>query len=206
MRLIVEAQARGVNVSCETCPHYLLFTEEDMYELGALAKCSPPLRPLNEQQELWEHLRGGDISFVASDHSPAPPELKHADDFFAVWGGIAGCQTLLPTLLTAGYARRRLPLTTIAELTSEAVARRFQLLPHKGQIAVGYDADLTLIDLDAMWQLDTAAMHYRHAQSPFVDQQFQGRIVRTMVRGITVYQDGKIVAPGGTGRLVRPTH
>ena len=93
--LIAEARARGVDATAETCPHYLLFAEEDFARLGAIAKCAPPLRPRCEAAELWECLAQGDVHVIASDHSPAPPTMKTGADHFAIWGGISGCQSLL---------------------------------------------------------------------------------------------------------------
>ncbi|MBX6342374.1 MAG: allantoinase AllB, partial [Thermomicrobiaceae bacterium] len=104
--LVAAARARGVDVSCETCPHYLVFTEDDVEALGAVAKCAPPLRSRDEREALWAALARGDIPIVASDHSPAPPEMKAAASFFDVWGGISGCQSTLAALLTEGHATR----------------------------------------------------------------------------------------------------
>lgn len=84
--IVAEARARGVDVTCETCPHYLVLTDEDMVQLGAVAKCAPPLRSTPDQVELWERL--GDVATVGSDHSPAPWSMKERADFFQVWGGI----------------------------------------------------------------------------------------------------------------------
>ncbi|HMP42408.1 MAG TPA: allantoinase AllB, partial [Roseiflexaceae bacterium] len=109
--LVAEARATGVDVSCETCPHYLVLTEDDAERLGAVAKCAPPLRAAAEQHALWQALADGRLPMVASDHSPAPPELKQAADFFRIWGGISGCQLLLLLLLSEGYHRRKLPLS-----------------------------------------------------------------------------------------------
>src|SRR5262249_13971122 len=93
--LVAEARARGVAVTCETCPHYPVFTAEDAEPLGAVAKCAPPLRSREDQEELWSALLKGDVDFVASDHSPSPPGMKQSADFFKVWGGISGVQTTL---------------------------------------------------------------------------------------------------------------
>ena len=120
--LVAEARARGVDVTCETCPHYLLLTDEDAERIGALAKCSPPLRPRAEVEALWSELLAGTIPFVASDHSPSPPELKEGDDAFAIWGGISGCQTLRSSLLAVAE-HRGLTLEAIASLTSAAAGR-----------------------------------------------------------------------------------
>src|SRR6202041_2489370 len=118
-----EARARGVDVSIETCPHYLFFTDADLERLGALAKCAPPLRNRGHQNQLWAELMRGTIDIVASDHSPAPPEMK-TGDFHRAWGGIAGVQSTLSVLLDRGYFERGIPLERIASLLAGTPARR----------------------------------------------------------------------------------
>jgi allantoinase len=204
IRLVAEARMRGVDVSCETCPHYLVLTEEDMEALGALAKCAPPLRSKVEQETLWQHLLAGNVSLVASDHSPTPATMKDSTDFFKVWGGISGCQSLLQLLLTEGYRKRHLSLAAIAALTAEHVAHRFRLFPRKGRLAIGSDADIVLIDLQTNITLESGDLFYRHQHSPYVGRQMQGRIVRTLVRGRTLFLEGKIIAPPA-GRLLIPS-
>ncbi len=228
---VAEARARGVDVSCETCPHYLVLSEDDLATLGAIAKCAPPLRPMSEQNQLWQHLLSGTLPMIASDHSPAPPSMKGIPDqetrrpgdqasdqfaeseaqssellalnYFKVWGGISGCQSTLQLLLTDGHMQRQLPLETIADATSTFVARRFGL-PQKGRLTVGADADLALVDLTYSATLQPADLHYRHQHSPYIGRTLHGRIARTLVRGITVYLDRKIVAKP-IGRLLVPT-
>lgn len=199
---VAAARQRGVDVTCETCAHYLALTGEDVEQLGAIAKCAPPLRPQAEQDALWQHIFDGTLSMVTSDHSPAPASMKTDANFFSVWGGISGCQSTLHVLLTDGHARRGLPLTTIAALLSENVARRFRP-PQKGRIAVGMDADVALVDLAQQFTLTSGELFYRHRHSPYVGRAFNGRVVRTLVRGTTVFQDGKIVSEP-IGRLLRP--
>jgi allantoinase len=203
VRLVVEARKRGLDVSCETCPHYLVLTEEDVEALGAVAKCAPPVRPAGERDALWRHIMQGDLPMVASDHSPAPPGLKSDASFFRVWGGISGCQTLLPLLLTEGYHARELPLARIASLAAGYAASRFRLA-HKGQLTTGYDADLAFVDLAATYELHADDLYYRHPQSPYLGRTLRGRVVRTLVRGQTIYADGAF-APKPIGQLVRPT-
>src|SRR5215472_14312100 len=169
VQLVECAREAGVDASCETCPHYLLLNEADLDELGAVAKCAPPLRSTSDRDALWELIGQGRLRIVASDHSPCPPELKRQDDFFQVWGGISGCQTTLQLLLAHGHARRSLGLPTIAGLTAGNVADRIGLAC-KGGIEVGKDADLALIDLGHEWPLSADELAYRHAQSPFVGQ------------------------------------
>jgi allantoinase len=203
--LVAEARARGMDVTCETCPHYLVLTEEDVERLGAVAKCAPPVRTAAERETLWHLLMDGTLPIVASDHSPAPAEMKTNEDFFNVWGGISGCQTLLRLLLTEGWEQRDIPLTTIAAITSRNVAQRFGLAPAKGQLTVGAEADMALIDLHHSDVLHSSDLLYRHQHSPFVGRRLRGRVVRTLVRGRTVYHEGKIVSPP-LGRLLRPTY
>jgi allantoinase len=203
IHLILEARSRGVNVSCETCPHYLVLTEDDIMRIGALAKCAPPLRPAREQEELWQRLIAGDVTTVGSDHSPSPPEMKQGPNFFKVWGGISGGQHTLPLLLTEGHVNRGMVLPLIAALLSRNVAQQFELPRNKGQIAVGADADLALVDLRQAFEVKASDLLYRHAHSPYVGRMLRGEVVRTILRGRTVFQDGKIVAKP-SGRLVKP--
>jgi allantoinase len=200
--LVADARARGVDVTCETCPHYLLLTDEDAERIGALAKCSPPLRPRVEVESLWSELLAGNIPIVASDHSPAPPELKQGDDAFAIWGGIAGCQTTRACVLAESEARG-LTLSAVASLTATAAADRFSLVS-KGRLAIGSDADIALVDLAYNGRLAGDDLRYRHPSSPFVGAALLGRVTRTMLRGQTVVEDGEVAGGPTTGRLVRP--
>ena len=200
--LVADARARGVDVSCETCPHYLVLTEEDAEALGNVAKCAPPLRPRAESEALWGALASGTLPMVASDHSPAPWALKRGDDAFAAWGGISGCQTLLALLLSEGHRVRGLELDVIARVTSSYVARRFGL-SGKGRLEPGADADLVLVDLTASEELSAEDLQYRHRHSPFLGRTIGTRVVRTLVRGRTVFANGRIVGPPA-GHLLIP--
>ncbi len=141
-----DARARGVDVSIETCPHYLCFTEEDLERLGVVAKCAPPLRSADDREALWTALVHGQIDIVASDHSPAEPSLKQGD-FVSAWGGIAGVQSTLAVLLERGHHGRAVSLERVSEVVAGMPARRFQIAG-KGRLAVGDDADLVLVDVN----------------------------------------------------------
>jgi len=192
----LEARARGVDISIETCAHYLHFTEDDMLRIGAAAKCAPPLRPAAERDSLRAALLRGEIDIVASDHSPAPPAMKQDPDFFRVWGGIAGVQSTLAVLLECGG--------NVAAVAAENPARRFGIA-RKGRIAVGNDADLTLVDLNQTYTVSGDSLFQRHRLSPYLWETFRGVVRRTILRGETIFADGRIAGPP-RGKMVTTTH
>ncbi|MEM6393824.1 MAG: allantoinase AllB [Planctomycetota bacterium] len=199
-RLIQQTRTQhNLDVTCETCPHYLALTADDLPDLGARAKCAPPLRDTENQTALWQELLAGTFDIIGSDHSPAPPDMKSGDDAFAAWGGIAGVQSTLPLLLSH---TPQPPLPLIAQLTAATPAQRFRL-PHKGQLAPGYDADLTLVDLNGTFTLTRDMLHDRHRLSPYVGRTFPGRPVRTLLRGHTIALDGQPVGQP-LGKLLTP--
>ena len=201
--LIASARKMGIDVSCETCPHYLVLTEDDALALGAVAKCAPPVRSAPTQETLWRCLEAGQVTTVGSDHSPSPPDMKQDVNFFKVWGGISGAQHTLPLLLTRGHFKRGTALPLIGQLLSFNVARRFGLPPQKGGISIGADADLALVDLGEEFAVETQDLFYRHRQSPYVGLKLRGRVKQTLLRGRTIFKDGKITAKP-LGELVKP--
>ena len=181
--LIREAQQRGLDVSGETCPHYLLYVEEDLERLGGLAKCAPPFRTSTDREALWT------APMIVSDHSPSTLDLKQGDDFRTIWGGISGCQSTRQLLL----AQDRLEAPTIAAVTSSNIARRFRLA-NKGDIAPGFDADLWIVDLAHQGEVRSEDLLYRNAFSVHEGQRIRGRTVKTLVGG----------GEPRTGRFIRP--
>jgi allantoinase len=198
VELVRQASASGkCDVTCETCPHYLLLNDEDVLRISARAKCAPPIRPEAERAALLDRVRAGEVDTIGSDHSPAPADMKTSEDFFSVWGGISSVQTTLRSLLTLG-----LPPRLIARLLARRPGARFRL-PGKGQIRPGMDADLTLVDLAVEGPLREDELLDRHRLSPYVGRTFRGAIRRTLLRGRTVSLDGRIVAEP-FGVLLRP--
>jgi allantoinase len=207
VELVAEARARGVDASCETCPHYLVGTGEDMEKIGAPAKCAPPLRGPEENNQLWSALSAGKVTTIGSDHSPAPPAMKSDGNFFKIWGGISGGQHTL-TLLLSGYTgpggiRRGIPLPSVVRMTSYNVAARFNLPRTKGRAEVGSHADFALVNLQQIFEIKREELLDRHGLSPYVGRRVRGKVERTIVRGQTVFKDGKIVAKR-LGQLVAP--
>ena len=197
-----EARADGVDVSVETCPHYLFFTEEDLETVGVAVKCAPPLRHRDEHAMLWGEVLDGRVDIVASDHSPSDPSLKQAGDFRTSWGGVAGVQSTLAVLLERGLDGRRLRFEQISAIVAANPASRFRI-PLKGRLEAGHDADLMLLDPSRSYTLDAARLLQRHKTSPYLGFEFIGVVVRTIRRGETIFLDGKIVAET-KGRFVRP--
>jgi allantoinase len=193
------ATEHGIDVTCETCPHYFMLHDGDLARIGAPAKCAPPLRSAEEGRKIWNLLGQGTIALVASDHSPAPASMKEGDDAFAVWGGIAGVQSTLSAMLSGDPP---LPPIQIGRLTAGNVADRFGLRS-KGRIAVGSDADFALVDTAGRFKLSAEQLLDRHKLSPYVGREMRGIVRRTVARGRTVCLDGRIVGKTN-GRLVRP--
>jgi allantoinase len=190
--LILDARRRGIDVSGETCPHYLLYSEDDLERLGGAGKCAPPLRSVADRDALRAMVADGRVTMVVSDHSPSPPELKQGGDYFKLWGGISGCQTTRQLLLA-------LPLEppVVAAVTATNVARRFGL-ERKGEVAAGFDADLWLADLGREAVVRREDLLYRHRFSAHEGQRIRGGTVHTILRGRTV-------RPGRpASRLIRP--
>jgi allantoinase len=195
--LIREQREQGADVSGETCPHYLLYAEDDLEKMGGIGKCAPPFRTARNVDEMWSALAEGWLQMVVSDHSPSSPELKRDNDFNKIWGGISGCQSTRQLLL----AKKRLELPLIAALTSANITKRLGL-QHKGEIGPGFDADLWLVDLEHKDVVRREDLLYRNQFSAHEGQPIRGRTVMTLVRGRTVFADGRIIS-GARSRLLR---
>jgi allantoinase len=200
--LVQKARLDGIDMTCETCPHYLLYTEDDLAKMGGLGKCAPPFRTVQDRDGLWARLADGTLPMAVSDHSPSTLDLKQNDDFFKQWGGISGCQSTRQLLL-AHATERGLDLSALAAVTATNQARRFGLAK-KGDIAVGFHADLWLVDLSYQGLVRKEDLLYRNPFSAHEGQPIRGRTVRTLVRGHTVFADGK-AATTPIGRFVRPS-
>lgn len=205
--VIEEAKRRGQDVTLETCPHYLVLTDEDMERIGPAAKCAPPLRDAARLEQLWERLAAGSIDFVVSDHSPSPESMKSlagGRSFFEVWGGIAGAQNTLELMLQEGWVKRGIPLPQISALLSANPAKRFGLYPRKGEIAVGFDADLVLIDQSRNDELKREHLRHRHPHSPYLGRTFTCKVTDTFCRGQQVYSEDGSFSEQACGEWLVP--
>jgi allantoinase len=203
--LVAEARLQGVDVTAETCPHYLLLNDKDVGRLGAIAKCAPPLRDEKRRIGLWRELRAGRIQTVGSDHSPSRPEMKDSENLFAVWGGIAGCQHGYELLFNACASSWEKDLPLLAGVLARNVARRFRIDARKGQLAEGKDADFSLVKLEKKTREITAEeLWTRHRISAYVGQKSRVRVTHTYVRGCPVWADGRLTQLPQPGQFLAP--
>jgi len=186
--LIQEAKKSGVDVSLETCPHYLLFNEEDFLREGAWLKCAPPLRNRESVEGLWSDIINGRIDFISSDHSPCPISMKPAGekDIGQAWGGIQGIQ-FGSTSFISEAKNRGLSLKDVLPLLTSNVAKRFPVLHKQGEITPGFEANLTIYDSDAQILLRKQDILFRHKYSPYIGKEIEGEIIATVVNGHIVY-------------------
>jgi allantoinase len=177
------ARAEGVDVSVETCPHYLHFEAGSIPDGATELKCCPPIRDAANRDALWAALADGDIDMVVSDHSPCTAELKRSEsgDFADAWGGIASLQLGLPVVWTSAR-ERGVPLVDVVRWMATAPARRVGLAG-KGEIAVGADADLCVFAPDQPWVVDPARLHHKNPVSAYAGRTLTGTVRATWLRG-----------------------
>jgi allantoinase len=194
------ARADGVDVSVETCPHYLCLAAEEIPDGATEFKCCPPIRERSNQDALWSALADGDIDLVVSDHSPCTVELKRRDvgDFGLAWGGIASVQLGLPAMWSAAVTRG-VDLARLVGWMATAPADRVGL-PHKGRIAEGADADFAVFAPDEEWDVDVAALQHKNPVSAYAGRHLRGVVRQTWLRGrrldINDQPAGRLLARG----------
>ncbi len=197
----------GADVSGETCPHYLFFTEDDLKRVGPYAKINPPLRHADDQGALWEGLRDGSLIAITTDHSPFTAEEKERDrsDIWRTPPGAPGVEELLLGVMDQALTGK-ITLEQAVSWTSANGAKRFGIYPNKGTIAVGTDADIVVFDPN---QTTTISQDMLFSKAKACDRlyegkTFQGKVRRTIVNGRTVFADGEILGQPGWGKFVRP--
>jgi dihydroorotase len=187
----VVAECRDV-ATCETSPQHLTFAAPEIYErLGTRAQMNPPIRDARHRDALWEGVRTGVIDLIATDHAPHTLDEK-ARAYPDSPSGMPGVQTLVPVMLDH-VAHGRLSLERLVDLVCAGPARVWNLAS-KGRIALGYDADLTLVDLDAKRTIRDQDMASRCAWTPFDGMDVTGWPIATIVRGHVAMRDGALTA------------
>lgn len=210
VELLRRAKAEGrVDVKGETGPHYFLFEGEDMVRkrLGSLLRMNPPVRSAEHGQALWEGLMDGTIDVLGTDHSPHTREEKCYDDRMGdIWkplSGWPGVETSVPVMLTL-VNEGRLSLPRYVRMQAESPARCWSLWPQKGNLGVGADGDVTIVDLRRSGVIDEARLHSKHKLSPWHGWHVTGMPVCTIVRGNVVARDGEVTDAAPAGRFVTP--
>ncbi len=202
LRPLADAKARGVDITGETGPHYLMLSSDDYARCKGVIRVNPPVREASNQEPLWAGLQSGLIDMVATDHAPHTPEEKQREPIWEVDCGFPGVETQMPLMLTA-VAEGRMTLKDYVRASSLAPAKTFGLFPRKGALAPGSDADLAIVDLGAEWTIRDEALHSRSRISPWDGRPVKGRVRHTIVRGRFVVRDGTLIPESrGTGRSV----
>jgi len=199
--IIRDAKSRGVAVTAETCPHYLLLTAEDMDRVGPVLRVNPPVRAAGHAEPLWSGLADGVIDMLATDHAPHAIPEKTADDIWDCVSGFGGLETAIPLLLTE-VNRGRITLEQYVTWSSLAPARVWGLYPRKGVLDVGSDADIVIVDLEREATIRADRFQSKSKITPFEGFRTKGQPVCTIVRGRVVMRDGALEGRPGWGRLV----
>lgn len=201
VKLIAEAKARGVKVTAETCPQYLYFTSDSA--IGVLGKVNPSIKTQADQDMLWWGLANGVIDCMGTDHAFLMEKDKRGeDDIWTAMPGFPGTATMLPSILSEGVNKGRFTLEQAVEITSYNTAKAFGMLPKKGMVAVGSDADFAIVDLDLEQKVSAPMLHSASDFTLFEGMTLKGWPVMTIVRGNEVFKDGNIIGKPGTGRYL----
>ncbi len=204
--LLRDAKEAGLPITAETCPHYLLFNAEDISDGDTRYKCAPPIRERDNNNRLWDALKEGVIDFVASDHSPCPPEMKllQQGDFAKSWGGIASLQFGLSALWTEAR-KRGFQISDVSLWMSANSARLVGIENRKGKIAEGFDADLVVWNADESFVVEHSMIQHRHKLTPYEGRTLFGKVKTTFLRGEKVFEEGNFSLPLGNVVLRQPS-
>lgn len=202
LALLARERAAGAPVLAETCPQYLHLREEEVQELGALRKFTPParIRSAEDEARMWAALRDGLIHHLSSDHAPATLEQKRAGDVWEVHFGLPGVDSTMPLMLDAAL-RGEITVERLVETYATAPARLYGLTG-KGRVEPGADADLALVDPQARWTLSDEEVISKAGWTPYNGREVRGSVVATLLRGRVIARDGAAPAGKPDGRFV----
>ncbi|MFD5144520.1 allantoinase AllB [Streptomyces sp. NPDC058401] len=195
--LIAAAKAEGVQITVESCPHFLTLTAEEVPDGATEFKCCPPIRESANQDVLWDALADGTIDCIVSDHSPSTADLK-TGDFATAWGGISSLQLGLPAIWTEAKKRGR-TLEDVVRWMSAAPAA-LAGLASKGAIEAGRDADFAVLAPEETFTVDPAHLHHRNQVTAYAGKTLHGVVKSTWLRGAQIADHGTPSEP--TGRLL----
>lgn len=201
---VEKARKKRISVTSETCPHYLLFTRDDMQRLGPYLKVNPAPRTSEDCAAIWDALAKGVIDIVTTDHAPGTKAEKEAgwDNIWSAQVGIPGIETLLSLMLSEGVAKGRLTLERLVDALCTKPAQIFGLYPRKGVIREGSDADLVLVDLKKEMTLRAENLHYKVGWTPYEGMMVKGVPVMTISRGVVVAEGGNVIGTPKHGQFL----
>ncbi len=188
-------------VTVETCPHFLYFTRDDTLRLGNYIKVAPTLKTQADRDALWRGLETGDIDVYASDNAPAPRSEKEKDAWSA-WGGIPNLEIMMPFLYTFGVEGRRISVETFIDVTSRNPARILGVYPVKGEIAIGSDADLVVLETRKPRRISASTHHHKVDWTPWEGLELKGHPLHLLVNGVPIIEKGELVGEPGHGVYV----
>ena len=196
---IAKAKQKALQLTVETGQHYLYFNAEEIKDGRTQFKCEPPIREKANNERLWQALKEGIIDFVATDHSPAPPDMKElaSGDFMKAWGGISSIQFALPVLWTAAK-KHDCGLNEIAKWLCEKPVILAGKQKNKGKIAKGYDADLVVWDPDQQFIVAENMIHHKHKVTPYLGEELYGVVEQTYLKGAKVFDSGEFILNKGS--------
>lgn len=198
---IYEAQKDGVNITCETCPHYLFLTNENYEEIGPMMKVYPLVKRKEDQESLWNGIQNGTITVISSDHAPHRESEKKVD-FDSAPAGMCGVQTLLPLMLNA-CNEEKLSINDIVKLLSTNPAKLYGIYPQKGDIQVGSDADITIVDIKKRFTIKKEDLKSKSKVTAYDGWDLTGKPIITMVNGNIVMNDD-VLNENLFGQFVKP--
>lgn len=201
--LLRAARARGVDVTAETCPQYLLLNTDHMRTLGGVMRLNPPIREPRHNQPLWDALMDGTLDMIATDHAPHAPEEKTRESIWDCDCGFPGVETQMPLMLTE-VNRGRASLMDYVRWSSVNPAKAWGLYGTKGVIAPGAHADIAFVDMNRAGVLSQNKLQSISKISPWNGRAVRGYPLHTLLRGRFVMRDGRLVAEAaGWGRSVK---
>lgn len=201
LKAIIEGKKSGMPITCETTPHNLLLSVDDLRRIGTLALTMPPVRGKKHIAALFDGIKNGWIDILASDHAPHTLEEKKAKAIWDVKVGIPGLETTVPLSLTM-IKRGRLSMADLVRLMAEKPAEIFEL-KGRGRLKEGNSADFTVVDLYGKYKIDASKFHSKAKFSPFDHWLVEGKPVKTFVNGQLIMDEGEIVAKAGNGEIIR---
>ena len=197
---IREAKAKGIQITGETCPHYLFLSAKDYEKIGPMMKVYPVIKHEEDRLALWEGLFDGTLDFIASDHAPHIVSEKQGD-LFKIPAGMCGVETMLPLMLNE-VSKGHITLPFLTKIMAKNVADIYNLTT-KGSLTVGKDADIVVVDMDKIDTIENEKLHSKQPLTAFAGQKIKGWPIKTFLRGKLIMDNNKICQDNACGKWIK---